>query len=443
MDESEKNRIAIVGGGITGLTLALFLSRNGWAVTVFEKEMRTGGLAAGFRAGPLSLDKYYRHIFSGHDELTNLIRSLGLENRLVFNKAPMAYFSQGRVYPLNSPIDLLRFKPLALLDRLRVGISASTFLFRKKWQSFDAVTAASLLEKRCGKNGYTFFWQPLLKNKFGAHTSSVSATWLWDRLQSRTRGRLGRSSGALGYLRGGFMLLIERMEAEIIKNGGRIMTGLPVVSIEKTESAVKALILNHDRSNPFSACLVTVPLPEFIKAVPTLPHEYREQLGRIEYSHSICMILRLRKPLSPFYWINVGDDTIPFAVIVEHTNWIRDPDHPGEHVVYLSRYCNRNDDPALNSSDEELFDAYCGYLKKIFKDFNDSQILDYHIFRDLYTQPVFKAHYSRVLPSFITPLDNLFLVNTSQFYPRSRCMNTSLILADEFLSFWRERQAQG
>ena len=315
-------KIAIVGGGITGLTLAYYLARDGWDVTVFEKEKETGGLASALMVGPILLDKYYRHIFMNHRELLDVICSLGLENRLVFKKAPMAYFSHGRIYPLNSAIDLLRFKSLAVMDRLRVGISASTFLLKKNWQVFDSLTAATLLKKRCGERGYALFWEPLLKNKFGAHSSDVSATWLWDRLQSRTRGRLGRSSGALGYLLGGFKPLLERMEAEVVKHGGRIITGQPVVSIERAAGSDGDFILNSDWINSFQACIVSLPLPQFVEIVPALPFEYREQLARIGYSHSVCMILRLKEPLSSFYWINIGDETIPFAVVVEHTNWI-------------------------------------------------------------------------------------------------------------------------
>jgi len=432
--------IAIIGGGITGLAIAYYLARQGQEVTVFEKEEKTGGLAASFDAGPFVVDKYYRHIFAAHGELLDTIRSLGLEDRLVFKKASMAYFSQGRIYPMNSAMDLLLFTPLRLRDRLRVGISASAFLLRKSWQAFDGMTAAALLKKKCGDRGYSVFWEPLLKNKFGDHAAAISATWLWDRMQSRARGQLGRSSGSLGYLRGGFNPLFERMEAEVVKHGGQIMTRLPVVSVERPGGTGGAFILNGDPAKSFQTCIVSLPLPQFVEMVPALPRDYREQLARIDYSHSVCMVLRLKEPLSQYYWINIGDEHFPFAVVVEHTNWMGSEDYLGQHVVHLSRYCNRADDFAWTTPDAALFDIYCGHLKKIFKDFRESQVLGYHVCRDLHTQPVFKTHYSRVLPPFATPVKDLFLADTSQFYPRSRCMNTSFILAREFLSRWREME---
>ena len=38
-----------------------------------------------------------------------------------------------------------------------------------------------------------------------------------------------------------------------------------------------------------------------------------------------------------------------------------------------------------------------------------------------------------MMPAFQTPVKGLYLVNTSQFYPLSRCMNTSFMLADRFV----------
>ncbi len=435
-------KIAVIGGGVTGLAVAYGLAKQGSEVTVFEKERETGGLAAVFMSGSVAIDRYYRHIFTAHAELLEVIRSLGLEDRLLFKRASMAYFSQGRIYPLDTAGDLLRFAPLSPFARLRVGISASAFLLRKRWQDFDGVSAADWLVKRCGRRGYALFWEPLLKNKFGDRASDVSAAWLWDRLQSRTRGRIGRSSGSLGYLRGGVRPLFDRLEAEIVGRGGRIVTRQAVTSIERAAGSRAGLILNGDAGSPYAACIATVPLPQFTGLAPSLPPEYCARLAGISYSHSICMVLRLRVPLSPFYWINVGDGRFPFAVVVEHTNWMGSDDYGGQHVVYLSRYCAGEDDAAWNSEDAELFAGYARYLKQMFPGFHESQVLGVHVHRDRHTQPIFRTGFSRLRPAFATPLQDLFLVNTSQFFPFSRCMNTSFALAGEFISYWRGKETR-
>jgi protoporphyrinogen oxidase len=154
------------------------------------------------------------------------------------------------------------------------------------------------------------------------------------------------------------------------------------------------------------------------------------------------MSLRLRRPLSPYYWINVGDGRFPFAVVVEHTNWMDGDDARGEHLAYLSRYVDSVEDFAWSLPDHELLARYCDCLRRMFADFREADILGFHVCRDRYSQPVFTSGFSARKPPFATPLRGLFLVNTSQFYPHSRCLDTSFILAREFLRSWPEGEGR-
>jgi len=435
------NKIAIIGGGITGLAVAYMLSKQGKPVTVYEKSNSLGGLAGTVPIKNSELDKYYRHIFPSHRDLIEIISSLQLKHQLIFKEAQMGYFSQGEIYPLNSPFDLLRFKPLNFIDRLRVGLSASSMMFAKDWKSFDNIGVEDFLKKKCGKNGFKTFWEPLLKNKFGNYSPLISATWLWDRLTSRTRSRKGKSSEALGYLLGSFDVLFERMADEIEQNGGEIIRGYEVSSIETTGASPYQFYFNNDTSKRYHQCIVTLPVPEFISISPKYPADYINDLSRINYAHSICMILQLKKSLSPFYWLNIGDNSFPFALVVEHTNWMDRGLYDGNHIVYLSQYVDSTEEYTFNAPNDLLFGIYCRFLKKIFNSFDESDVISYKVSRDRFTQPVFKKGFSQCKPFFETPLRNLFLVNTSQFYPRSRCMNTSFGLANEFISYLADQES--
>ena len=56
-------KIAIVGAGFTGLSLAYYLSKEGRRVDIFEKSSHLGGLASGIKIGEVYIDKFYHHIF--------------------------------------------------------------------------------------------------------------------------------------------------------------------------------------------------------------------------------------------------------------------------------------------------------------------------------------------------------------------------------------------
>ena len=427
--------VAIVGGGITGLILGYLLSKKSYKVTLFEKDSETGGLAGAYERNGVFIDKYYRHLFQSHKELIDLIKELNLEERIIFRKAQMGYFTSGELFSLNSAMDLLRFKPLDFISRLRVGWSLSGFLFKKDWKHFDSIRAVDYLKSTCGEKGFKIFWEPLLMNKFGNCYSDVSAAWLWDRVMSRNRSRAGKSKETLGYLEGSFQVLLDRLEEEIIKHNGEIIRNCEIKKISRPPGSIGYFSLNSENRvfKKFDLCIVTVPVPHFIDIYPGLPEEYVSALENVNYAHSRCMILNLNKRLSDYYWINVGDASFPFAVIIEHTNWMNNDDYNGEHIVYISRYLNSEDDYTWKAPDDVLYSIYCRFLKKIFPHFDESMVNGFTSWREKYTQPIFKVGYSTQIPPYQTPIRDLYLVNTSQFYPMSRCMNTSIISANRFI----------
>ncbi len=435
-------RIGIIGGGLTGLAVAYALTHENTRVTIFEKDEIPGGLASSFDIDGIPIDKYYRHVFESHTELMKTLEKLGIKDRLFFKKTSMAYFSGGQLYPLDSPLDLLNFKPLSFLERLRLGFNLSLLLFHRDWKKLDGIGAGDYLIKHFGHRVFTQFWEPLLKNKFGDFSSKVSAAWLWDRVKSRSSRGGKKFAGSLGYLTGGFKVLIDRLMEEIIKHGGEIITNCEItkIGVSRGRLAPFTLFKQDTRFTDFDECIVTLPVPCFLDIAPTLPEEYINGLKGIDYAHSICMVLQLDRPVSPYYWVNIGDRAFPLSVTVEHTRLADPSQYNGNHILYVSQYVASETDYTWNTPDHALFDMYCRFLKKIFPTFSETNVRDYRVFREKYTQPVFTAGYSGVKPGFFTPVPGLSLVDTSQFYPLSRCMNTSFILANEFIRQWKEKE---
>ena len=73
-------KIAIVGGGLTGLTIGYYLSERGHKITIFEKRNYLGGLASGFKLGRWYLDRFYHHIFKNDKAIQQLTKDLGIED---------------------------------------------------------------------------------------------------------------------------------------------------------------------------------------------------------------------------------------------------------------------------------------------------------------------------------------------------------------------------
>src|SRR5687768_12089929 len=111
-------RAVVIGGGPAGLKAAHVLQKSGVHVTLLEGDQVLGGLASSFDVQGVRIERYYHFICRGDDELADTLTELGLQDRLHWVASRMAYFVDGRLYPFLTPIELLRFAPLALHDRL-------------------------------------------------------------------------------------------------------------------------------------------------------------------------------------------------------------------------------------------------------------------------------------------------------------------------------------
>ena len=412
-------RIAVVGGGLTGMSAALALAGGGTEVVLYEADGTLGGVAGCFEVHGTKLEKFYHHIFTSDTVIARLIERLGLGPRLEWKPTTTSYYAD-RIYRLATPLDLLRFRPLPLLDRVRMGLLVFQARFVGDWRDLEAQTSREWLMAKAGRRVYDTVWGPMLRGKFGSYADEVSAVWIWNKLKLRggSRGRAGQE--VLGYLRGGFGLMIDALEERLQSLGAVIHTFAAVRAIERVGGGY--VVASEDGSEAFDEVLVTTAPPLFAAMVPWMPAEYLARLHAIRYLANVCVVLELEHSLSQVYWLNIGDNGIPFVGLVEHTNLQPPQAYGGAHLVYLTRYC-APDDTYYNMSDTALVEAYVPHLQQVFAQFQQGWIRNAYIWRERYAQPLTARHYSELRHPFATPEKGLWLCSMAQIYPEDRGMN--------------------
>src|SRR5579859_5524169 len=100
-------RIAIVGGGISGLTSAYYLLRAGCDVTLYEAQDTLGGLSASFDYGPFQWDRFYHCILTSDQALLGLLDDLELTDALRWQATEVGFYSRGELHTMTRPSDLL------------------------------------------------------------------------------------------------------------------------------------------------------------------------------------------------------------------------------------------------------------------------------------------------------------------------------------------------
>src|SRR5262245_47047726 len=151
-----RRRVDIIGAGISGLATAYYLSRSvdNVEIHVWEKEQLPGGLAGSFTTADFSVEKFYHHMFRRDLALQNLIAELGFHGDLVWRPAMTGAYYFHQPYRLSAPLDLFRFKPLSLFDRLRLGWMVLGARMIKDWRALDDISAKEFILKAAGANVY-------------------------------------------------------------------------------------------------------------------------------------------------------------------------------------------------------------------------------------------------------------------------------------------------
>lgn len=427
-------RIGIIGGGYAGLTAAYELQKLGHAVTVMEKYGQWGGQAATLPLLGSRIEFFYHHLFGSDGHILGLMEELGIGDRLRWIESKVGWYHDGRIYDLVTPLDLIRFRPVNLFNRVRLGLMYLLLPRIKDYRRLESVTAQEWILRYMGRQIYERFWGPLLRGKFGDLADQVSMTWLWGKIKVRGTSRRGASAKeTLAYPDGSFEIITQALLDRLRAGGADLRLNSEVTGLvtDPGDPGRVTGAVTAKETLPFDAVIATVPGYNLLEiAPPSLPEAYADRLRAIRYQAALVLLLASRQSLSHIYWMNVADRSMPFVAVIEHTNYVPPSEYQGRHLLYVSNYLER-DDPRFRMGAEELFDLYVPHLKRINPAFDPSWIEKKIVLRAESGQPVVTCNYSQRIPPHRTGLAGLYLANTLQIYPEDRGTNYSVRLGQD------------
>jgi protoporphyrinogen oxidase len=434
-------RVAIVGAGVAGLVAGRELARRGHPVTLYERWPDVSGQASAFDlGGGVWIDRYYHHLFQSDSDMIALHEEL-LPGELEWHTSSVGIWARGRVWPFVSPLDLLSYRPLPLVDRLRLGYSVLRLTRRTDWERMDDIGALEWLRKASGDRALESVWTPLMLGKFGDDSERIPLAWLWSkfRLRRKLQGS-GATKEQLGYPRGSFHAICQALAADIRKLGGEIIVDREVLRVTEdgvTEHGAPGYQLHvagpgayrrragESAAEPALAARADVVLfttPTFVtRRIADWPADYAARLDDWTYETAVVLLLELRRQYSPTYWTNIADTKVPFLGLVEHTNLVPAERYPARYL-YVSNYV-AGGDPLTKMNTEALLDHYVAALGQMNPRFDRRDVLRYWSFREEAAQPIPRiGNRHRILP-FASPRRGLYLANTTQIYPEDRGTN--------------------
>ncbi|ABM62316.1 NAD(P)/FAD-dependent oxidoreductase [Halorhodospira halophila] len=414
-------RVAIIGGGPMGLAVAYELLLRGHPVDIYEAGPVLGGMSAAFEFSGTAIERYYHFICATDESMFALLRELDLEEALHWQPTEMGYFIDGELHDWGNPVALLKLPHLDLISKFRYGVHAYLSTQRRNWASLDRLEATRWLRRWVGDRAYDLLWRKLFELKFYEHTDRLSAAWIWTRIKRVGTSRYNLMQEKLGYLEGGSQTLLDALQAQIEARGGRIHLNRPVEEVVLRDGAVQGLRIAGEAS-PYSTVFSTVPLPLLPSMIPDLPASVREQIQALENLAVVCVIFKLRRPVSDKFWVNINDQRMDIPGIVEYTN-LRPMD---AHIVYVPYYMP-GDNPKYQDNNQAFIDRAWRYLQMINPTLQEADRLDAYASRYRYSQPVCEPGHLQRLPPVDLPIAGLYAADTSYYYyPEDRGISESV-----------------
>lgn len=374
----QKQKIAIIGGGILGLCTAYYLSKkckDNCKITLLEKDEKLGGLALTSRVEGMELERYYHHFFKSDKALQSLLKELGLKKKLRWYRSKMGIFHENKLIDFSNALDILKFPNLSFFSRLRLGIWS---FYLQKWPSqkqFEGVYAIDWCNKYFGTKITKIFWEPLLRAKFAQDFDKIGMLWLRARLKDRASSReLPWKDEKLGYIDGSINTLILKLISALERNKVEIVTKADITSYKFKVNKHRLIYKLGSKSitKDYDVLISTISPKYFVKLFNP-PKKYVNKLQKIQFLGAICLTLTLKESFMPYYWLTINDPNKPFVAVIEHTNFIDKALYNNKNVLYLGKYLSVKDE-FFNLTLEEMTTIAVKFLKEINPEFEANWI---------------------------------------------------------------------
>lgn len=412
-------KIGIIGAGFTGLSAAYRLAKKGHDITVIESGSAPGGLAIGFiqKEWKWTLEEHYHHWFTNDYSVLNLAKEIGYPVKTVRPKT--STYIDGKIYQLDSPISLLKFNKLSLLNRLRTGVVLAYLKITPFWKVFEKQTAEKFLLDWMGDPSWNTLWKPLFTKKFGKFYKEVSAAWFWARIKKRTP--------SLAYPEKGFLNFANVLVKKIEKKGVKFFFNQKANNISRASGQI--LVKTDTEKFSFDRVICTLPNHIFF-GITKNPKPIRTKklngLGAV----NLVVVLDKSYFIDGSYWMNINDENFPFLAVIEHTNFISKKNYSGQKIIYIGNYLESGH-PYFEKTAKELLQIFTPYLKKINPNFSKKNVLKSFVFKAPFAQPVIPRNYSKRILSHQTNIKDVFLANIQQVYPWDRGTNYAVELGEK------------
>ena len=431
MDNAGPQRWGIVGGGVLGMTIAYRLAQAGQDVTLIESAPHLGGLADAWQLGDVTWDRHYRVTLLSDIHWRNILKELDLEDQMNWVETKTGFYTDGQLYSMSNNVEFLKFPPLNLIDKFRLGATIFYASKLKDWKKLEQIPVADWLKKLSGSRTFEKIWLPLLRAKLGENYTKTSAAFIWatiDRMYAARR--TGLKKEMFGYMSGGYARILDAFTQQLIDEGVDVQVDSPTKFVQPTGVGTVMVESTNHAKTEFDKVVMTTPSPVISNMCPALSEQEHNRHNGLQYQGIVCASALLKKPLADYYVTNITESWVPFTAVIEMSTLVDRSEIGGHNLVYLPKYV-APDDPLFEESDESIQERFVSALEKMYPHFTRDDLIEFRISRVRHVVSLTTLNYSNQLPPMQTSLPGVFAVNSAHIANGTLNVNETVKLAED------------
>jgi len=303
----KERRVAVIGGGLAGLTAAYALERRGANVVVYEAADRLGGRAGTDELDGLRIDAGAQLFGSMYVRFLELAREIGLADRIVRVPGRDAIWREGRAHEVvyGSITSMIASGGLPFRTKMRLGASYMPFLNRHADSlhvhaperaaeaGLDGESIATWGEREIDSSFVESLVYPQLAAYYGSEPEHTSAGFYHILARHGLDVTLYAIDGGVGQV-------ADRLASRIAATGGEVRLNAPVSQI--SVEAGRVVVSSDSGDEMFYGAISALPVPALLPILRGAPDSLTEWLGAVRYNPAFTLALVVDAPSDQRYF---------------------------------------------------------------------------------------------------------------------------------------------
>ncbi len=401
MNNKEYSNILILGAGLSGLTTAYLLAKQGYSVTILEKEEKCGGLCKSIFFKDIISDIGPHQICSEEDLVINFVKDILGDDLLIKSRKVSQYvFGKYIGYPLKIKDFLFNiniFLTLKICFEVLI-VQLKSFFVHKKEDSFK-----DWVNNRFGKTAYEIYFGPYTEKVWGIspdeldpRTASARIAFksVFDYLIKsllfcfRKKCDYVRAHSPLKnkfyYSKLGIETLINKLQDKCLSLGVNIINNANIVKIDTLNNDILSIGTSDGKKyRNFDLYISTLPItlianlfnPNFIDKMP------------LEFRAILIIVLKINRELEdPYTWIYYPDTDICFQRITDYNNFDKNMSKLGFTSLSAEISCDVEDEIWKMKDEDIIFKTKEDLVSSGFINYSDN--VEAVVHRERYAYPI-------------------------------------------------------